>query len=72
MRTLAMVMLTLTLAGCAKERESETVVLDSLAQPMCGLASAVVDDGGPKSKQAARRVIAVYDAGVEKPAKCGV
>lgn len=63
-------MLTLTLAGCAKERASETVVLDSLAQPMCGLAESVVYDGGPRSKQAARRVISIYDAGVKAPAKC--
>lgn len=56
-------MLTLTLSGCASERVAETVVLDALSRPMCGLAGAVVDDGGPKSKSAAREVIAIYDAG---------
>ena len=40
------------------------MVLDALDRPMTELAGAVVSDGGPKSKQAARRVIAIYDAGV--------
>ena len=57
-------MLTLTLSGCASERVAETVVLDALCRPMDRLAGAVVDDGGPKSKKAARDVIAIYDAGV--------
>lgn len=53
-----------TLSGCASEQVEQTVVLDALAKPMCGLAGAVLDDGGPKSRTAARRVIAIYDAGV--------
>ena len=57
-------MLTLILAGCAKDQVSETVVLDALSKPMTELAGAVVSDGGPRSKQAARKVIAIYDAGV--------
>ena len=57
-------MLTLILAGCASGQVAETVVLDALAKPMTELAGAVVSDGGPMSKQAARKVIAIYDAGV--------
>lgn len=66
MRTLGLVMLTTILAGCASAPGDETVVLDSLRKPMDGLAAAVVEDGGPKTKTAARRVIAIYDAGVNK------
>ena len=55
-------MLTLILAGCAKDQVSKTVALDALAKPMTELAGAVVSDGGPRSKQAARKVIAIYDA----------
>lgn len=50
-------------AGCASVPVAETVVLDALAEPMTDLAGAVVADGGPRSKAAARRVIAIYDAG---------
>lgn len=64
MRTLGLVMLTLILSGCASGQVAETVVLDALEMPMTELAGAVVDDGGPKSKRAARKVIAIYDAGV--------
>ena len=64
MRTLAMVTSMLILSGCASGQVSETVILDALNKPMTELAGAVVSDGGPKSKQAARRVIAIYDAGV--------
>ena len=64
MRTLAMVTLALILSGCASGQVAETVVLDALAKPMTDLAGAVVDDGGPRSKHAARKVIAIYDAGV--------
>lgn len=56
-------MLTLILSGCASDQVSETVVLDALDRPMTELAGALVADGGPKSKQAGRRVIAIYDAG---------
>lgn len=52
------------LAGCAPAPVAETVVLDALGRPMCELAGAVVDDGGVRSRAAARRVIAIYDAGV--------
>lgn len=64
MRMLVVAMLTLTLSGCASERVAQTVVLDALCKPMGRLAGAVYDDGGPKSKSAAREVIAIYDAGV--------
>lgn len=60
-------MLTLTLAGCATSQVSEAVVLDALEPRMCDLAGAVLDDGGPQSRRAARNVIAVYVAGVDKP-----
>ena len=66
MRILALVTLTLILSGCAIAQVDQTAGLDALAAPMCGLAGAVVDDGGPKSKSAARKVIAVYDAVVDK------
>lgn len=57
------------LSGCVKDRVSETVVLDALCQPMSRLAGAVYEDGGVKSRRAARDVIAIYDAGrVDKPA----
>lgn len=65
MRILALVTLTLILNGCASAQVDQTAGLDALAAPMCGLAGAVVDDGGPKSKSAARKVIAVYDAVVD-------
>ena len=53
----------LTLSGCASERVAETVVLDALCKPMTRLAGAVYEDGGPKSKKAARDVVSIYDAG---------
>lgn len=59
----------MTLVGCAPDRVAETVVLDALEKPMCRLAGAVYEDGGVKSKRAARDVIAIYDAGrVDTPA----
>ena len=63
MRTLGAVILMLILSGCAREPVAETVVLEALAVPMTDLAGAVYDDGGPKSRSAARKVIAIYDAG---------
>lgn len=61
-------MLLTMLAGCVKEPE-EKIVLDALARPMCRLADAVIEDGGPRSRGAAREVIAIYDAGgVDRPA----
>lgn len=56
----------MTLSGCVRAPVAETVVLDALARPMCDLAGAVLDDGGAKSRRAARNVIAVYDAGVDR------
>lgn len=64
MLTLGAAILTMMLSGCVRAPVEETVVLDSLARPMCDLAGAVVDDGGAKSRRAARKVIAIYDAGV--------
>ena len=58
------VILMMTLAGCVRAPVAETVVLDALCRPMGELAGAVVDDGGPRSRRAARKVIAIYDAGV--------
>lgn len=63
MRTLALVTLMMILSGCAKDQVSESVILDALDRPMTELAGALVEDGGPKSKKAGRRVIAIYDAG---------
>lgn len=51
-------------SGCVGGRVSEHVVLDALQEPMGQLASAAHKDGGPETKAAARKVIAIYDAGV--------
>ena len=52
------------LTGCAAGQVEETAVLDAMCKPMTDLAGAVYEDGGPRSKIATRKVIAIYDAGV--------
>lgn len=56
-------MLMMTCAGCVKEQVAEKPVLDALKQPIEALVVAVVKDGGPQSRSAARQVAAIYDAG---------
>jgi hypothetical protein len=56
--------LLMLLGACATTSVSESALADGLRLPLAELADAVRDDGGPKSKAAARNVIAKYLAAV--------
>lgn len=58
-KPLMMLGLLTLLSGCATVA-SESALADGLRLPLAELADAVRDDGGPKSKAAARNVIATY------------
>lgn len=62
MRMYLAAMLLMIEAGCVSGPASEPICLRSEG-PRTALASALVDDGGPKSMAAGRTLIATIDAG---------
>lgn len=58
--------LMLMLSGCAStsgDAGKAEALCAALSEPSAGLAAAVVHDGGPASKAAARRLLAMLEAG---------
>jgi len=53
------------LSGCPSANLSESALASGLKKPINDLAVSLLADGGPKSQQAGRTVIAIYDAYIE-------
>lgn len=63
MRTFLAAMLMLTVSGCVSGPTSESALCARSQGPIKAHASALVEDGGPKSVSTGRTLIAIIDAG---------
>jgi len=63
MRMYLAALLLMTQSGCVSGPASDAAVCSRSEGPRAALASALVDDGGPKSMAAGRTLIATIDSG---------